>query len=233
MSLSGKYSFGVLLAFVLLALVMLYAFPVVSFFTGIKGFSAYSFFLSRIILWIILIIILLYSFFIEKGPFLLKKEKEYPAAFYGKAVSCLYLICVAGAAFLNFLLHIVAYEETSDKLIQFSSVLKNNYFLIIFTCFTAGIMEELLMRGYIQPRLEKIYNSPHTGIIGSALLFGILHSTYGIIGQVMVTSFIGIIFAMFYKLYSNIKVLILCHFLIDFISLMIMNFIDFKHLSVF
>lgn len=94
-------------------------------------------------------------------------------------------------------------------------------------------MEELLMRGYIQPRLEKIYNSPLTGIIGSALLFGILHSTYGTIGQVMVTSFIGIIFAMFYKLYSNIKVLILCHFLIDFISLMIMNFIDFKHLSVF
>jgi membrane protease YdiL (CAAX protease family) len=80
---------------------------------------------------------------------------------------------------------------------------------------------------------RKIYNSPVAGILVSAILFGILHSTYGTIGQVVIPFFIGVVFAVFYKFYSNIKILIICHFMIDFVSLMAMNFIDIKHLSVF
>ncbi|PTT27373.1 hypothetical protein DBR28_17325, partial [Chryseobacterium sp. HMWF028] len=87
--------------------------------------------------------------------------------------------------------------------------------------------------GYIQPRIEKLYNSPFLGIAVSAVLFGILHSTYGTIGQVVIPFFIGVVFAVFYKLYSNIKILIICHFMIDFISLMAMNYMDIKHLSLF
>jgi len=218
---------------VLLALLMLYAFPIISFFTGIKSNTTLGFYISRMVLWMILLIIFIYNFVVEKGPFLLKEEKKYNALFYAKAVISLYLICILGNAFLNLLIHLTTLESTSDKLLQFSILFKNDYFLIIFTCFTAGVMEELLMRGYIQPRIEKIYNSPMAGVIVSSLLFGILHSTYGTIGQVVATSFIGFIFALFYKKYSNIKILIICHFMIDFISLMIMNSIDFKHLSVF
>ncbi|REC50890.1 hypothetical protein DRF62_18090, partial [Chryseobacterium piscium] len=66
----------------------------------------------------------------------------------------------------------------------------------------------------------------------SALLFGIFHSAYGTIGRAVVPIFIGTVFALFYKKYSNIKILIICHFLIDFISMMLMNFIDPKHLSL-
>jgi membrane protease YdiL (CAAX protease family) len=128
---------------------------------------------------------------------------------------------------------LITHEKISDKLLQLSSIFKNNYFLIIFTCLTAGVIEELLMRAYIQPRVEKIYNSPVLGVIISALLFAILHSTYGTIGQVVVPFFIGIVFAIFYKLYSNINILIICHFMFDFISLMLMNLIDLKHLSAF
>jgi len=90
-----------------------------------------------------------------------------------------------------------------------------------------------LMRGYVQPRIEKIYRSPLAGVLVSAVLFGILHSTYGTIGQVVIPFFIGVVFAVFYKIYSNIKILIICHFMIDFVSLMIMNSLDIKHLSVF
>lgn len=89
------------------------------------------------------------------------------------------------------------------------------------------------MRGYLQPRIEKIYKSRYAGIIVSAVLFGILHSTYGTVGQVVVPCFIGIVFATFYKIYSNIKILIICHFMYDFVSLIIMNFMDIKHLSLF
>ena len=128
---------------------------------------------------------------------------------------------------------LITHEKVSDKLLQLSSIFKNNYFLIVFTCLTAGVIEELLMRAYIQPRIEKIYNSPVLGITVSALLFGILHSSYGTIGQVVVPFFIGIVFAVFYKKYSNIKILIICHFMFDFISLMLMNLIGLKHISAF
>ncbi|MGN7863641.1 lysostaphin resistance A-like protein [Chryseobacterium sp. 22458] len=233
MGLNGKYSVGILLTFTLLAAVMLYGFSVVSTVTGIKGITPNSFLLSRVAIWMVLAAVFLYNLFLEKQPFLAKREKQYSIVFYIKSVISLYLICVVGGTFLNILLQFLIHEQTSHKLVQLTSLFKNDYFLIIFTCFTAGVVEELLMRGYIQPRIEKIYNSPVLGIIVSAVLFGILHSTYGTVGQVVIPFFIGTVFAVFYKLYSNIRILIICHFMIDFISLMAMNFIGIKHLSVF
>nr|WP_315035603.1 type II CAAX endopeptidase family protein [uncultured Chryseobacterium sp.] len=233
MSLNGKYSIGILLTFVLLVIVMLYVFPVIILITGAKIVTGNTFFLSRIIIWGALLIVFLYTLFIERGPYLLKEEKTYSTAFNIKSVIYLYLICILGSIILNVLIQLLIHKEESNKILQFASLFKNDYFLIIFTCFTAGAVEELLMRGYIQPRIETIYNSPIAGVLTSAALFGILHSTYGTIGQVVVPFFIGVVFAIFYKKYSNIKILIVCHFMIDFITLMAMNFIDFKHLSVF
>ena len=233
MGFNGKYSIGILLTFVLLVAAMLYSFPVITMITGIRGITADSFFLSRIVIWIVLIIVFLYNRVIEKDSFLLKKESSYSILFYIKAVLSLYLICIIGGAALNALIQFFIPEKISDKLINLVPVFKNNYFLIIFMSLTAAIVEEFLMRGYIQPRIEKIYNNPTAGVIISSVLFGILHSTYGTLGQVLGPFFIGLVFALFYKRYSNIKILIICHFMIDFISLMTLNFINIKHLSVF
>ncbi|WP_415327570.1 lysostaphin resistance A-like protein [Chryseobacterium sp. MMS23-Vi53] len=233
MSLNGKYSLGILLTFVLLAIVMMYIFPLINTILGITDITAEKFFYTRIVFWFVLIITFLYSLFIEKNSLLLWKDKKYSFGFYIVAISALYFICSFGGAFLNVLIKILTQEKFSEKLVQLSSIFKNNYLLIIFTCLTAGVVEELLMRGYMQPRIEKIYNNQYFGIIISAILFGILHSTYGTIGQVVVPFFIGVVFAVFYKIYSNIKILILCHFIYDFVSLMVMNLMDLKHLSVF
>ncbi|SEH33488.1 CPBP family intramembrane glutamic endopeptidase [Chryseobacterium culicis] len=233
MGINGKYSIGILLTFVLLAAAMLYAFPAVTLITGIRGITGTNFLITRFIIWGIFFIVLLYSFFIEKESFLLKKEIRYSLVFYLKAVVCLYFICSIGGALLNIIIHLLVHEKISGKLFELTPIFKSNYFLLIFTCFTAGAVEELLMRGYIQSRIEKIYNNSAVGIIFSAVLFGILHSTYGTIGQVVIPFFIGVVFAVFYKIYSNIKILIICHFMIDFISLVAMNFMDIKHLSLF
>jgi len=101
MSLTGKYAVGVLLTFTVLAAAMLYSFPAVTIITGIQGITELNFFLSRIVLWIILIIVFLYSIFIEKNTFLQKEEKKYSAAFYIKAVLSLYFICLIGGGILN------------------------------------------------------------------------------------------------------------------------------------
>ncbi|QBA21602.1 CPBP family intramembrane metalloprotease [Chryseobacterium indologenes] len=233
MNLTGKCAVGILLTFAILAAAMLYSFPAVTTITGIRGITETNFFLSRIILWIVLITVFLYNVFIEKSAFFLKKEKKYSATFYIKAVVSLYFICLIGGMILNAVVMFVTQEKISEKLLNLVPILRNNYFLVIFTCLTAAIVEEFLMRGYIQPRIEKIYNNPTVAIVISAALFGILHSTYGTISQVLGPFFIGIVFAVFYKRYSNIKILIICHFMIDFIAMMVMNCIDIKHLSVF
>lgn len=233
MSLNAKYAVGILLTFILLAAVMLYIFPVIYYITGVRALTPANFSYTRIALWTVLGLIFLYTIFIEKNTFLIWKEKKYSTLFYIQAVITLYLICSFGGAFLNLIIQLLTREGMSSKLVQISSVFRNNYLLIIFTCLTAGVVEELLMRGYIQPRIEKIYNSQYAGIVLSAALFGILHSTYGTVGQVLVPFFIGIVFAFFYKKYSNIKILIICHFMYDFVSMMVMNFMDIKHLSAF
>lgn len=233
MSLTGKYAAGILLTFILLAAAMLYSNPAITLITGIRKITADHFFFSGIILWIILIIVFLYSIFVEKSSFLLKEEKKYAIGFYIKAVLSLYFLCILGGAILNAFSMFIIKEKVSDKLLNLIPIFRNNYFLITFTSLTAAIVEELLMRGYIQSRIEKIYNNPVAGIIISSVLFGILHSTYGTIAQVIGPLFIGLVFALFYKHYSNIKILIICHFMIDFIAMTGMNFIDIKHLSVF
>lgn len=233
MSLNGKYSLGILPTFILLALVMLFVFPFVNSIMGTTTITAEKFFYTRIILWFVLMVVFFYSFFIEKNSFLLWKDKKYSALFYIGAIVSLYLICAFGGTFLNIFIKILTHEKFSDKLLQLTSIFKNNYLLIIFTCLTAGVVEEFLMRGYMQPRLEKIYQNQYIGIIISSILFGILHSTYGTVGQVVVPFFIGLVFATFYKFYSNIKILIICHFMYDFISLMVMNSLDAKQLSAF
>lgn len=233
MSLNGKYSVGIVLTFVLLAFAMLYSIPLINQFFYFKTITADLFFYNRLSLWFVLLLILIYNFFIENRSFFVWEDKKYSVGFYFGAVVCIYLICAIGGAFLNGIIMLITHEKVSDKLMQLSSIFKNNYFLIIFTCLTAGVIEELLMRAYIQPRIEKLYNSPLLGIIISSLLFAILHSTYGTIGQVVVPFFIGIVFSLFYKKYSNIKILIICHFMFDFISLMLMNLIDLKQLSAF
>lgn len=233
MSLNGKYAVGITLTFVLLALFMLYSIPFINLFFNFKSLTAELFFYNRLSLWIVLAVVLTYNIFIENRSFFVWEDKKYSIRFYLFAIVCLYLICAVGGGIINAIIMTVMQEKISDKLLQLSSVFRHNYFLIVFTCLTAGVIEELLMRAYIQPRIEKIYNSPILGIIISALLFGILHSTYGTIGQVVVPFFIGIVFAIFYKKYSNIKILIICHFMFDFISLMLMNLVDMKQLSAF
>lgn len=220
----SKYSVGIVFTFVLLTLTMMYVSPLTNFVWGTKYMTANKFFFTRLVLWVVLFLVFLYNYFIEKNSFFIWKEKKYGLPFYVGAVLTLYFICLFGGATISIILNKISSETLSNKLIKLTALFKNNYPLIVTVCLTAGVVEELLMRGYIQPRLEKIYNCPIVGIVVSALLFGILHLTYGTLAQVIVPFFIGIVFSLFYKKYSNLKILIICHFMYDFISLMAMNF---------
>ena len=103
--------------------------------------------------------------------------------------------------------------------------MKNNYPLLIFTCLTAGITEELVFRGYLMPRLQLFFKNNYASIVISSLLFGLMHVGYGTIFQVVGSMMIGLVFAIHYQKFRNIKILIFCHFFWDFMSLIAASYL--------
>jgi len=100
-------------------------------------------------------------------------------------------------------------------------VFKSNYWLMTFTCITAGITEELVFRAYLMPRIQALVKGPYVAIIGSSIVFGLFHIGYGTVMNVVGPFVIGIIFSIYYYNYRNIRVLILSHFLWDYILLLL------------
>ena len=104
---------------------------------------------------------------------------------------------------------------------QILTVFRHDTPLMLFTCVTAGIVEEFVFRGYLMPRLQLLFNRPYITVLVSSLLFGILHVGYGTVAQVVVPIFIGVVFAIHYYHFRNIKILIFCHFFWDIQALLI------------
>jgi uncharacterized protein len=188
--------------------------------SGTTGFSdTDSFFYSRLILWFYLLIIYIYVRKVEKQKFLLWFERRSSFLFYLISMAAILAAIVLIAGILHKIESYYGWDN-SDKLKAMLALLWKNKLLLLFTTLTAGIMEELLFRGYLMPRLQLLLKNAWLTIIISSLLFGLAHYTYGSLGQIINPLFIGLIFAWHYQKYRNIKVLMICHFLIDFISVL-------------
>jgi len=187
----------------------------------LKLFMPFStaFWVSRIYFWVVLLLMAFYVIKIEKQKFLLYEEQKYPL---GKALLMAFLvviISILGTEILNFSLKFFGLsEETSQVTKTVYSFFRENYLLLIFTCITAGVTEELLFRGYLQTRVEKLFGNSWVGILISAFAFGIVHAGWNNILQVIGTFWMGIVFAFFYYKYRSIKILILLHIFYDLIT---------------
>ena len=176
------------------------------------------FFFSRLLIWLCLLIILLYSVKVEKHSILLFKEVKYSVGFYILSVVSLIVILLIMSSTLGVLLKLSGlYSGKSKRFFQLLNIFNNNRWLMVFTALTAGVVEELLFRGYLLSRLQFIFNNKYLPVVISSLLFGLIHFGYGTVQNVVVPTFIGFVFALYYNRYKNIKVLIISHFLYDLI----------------
>jgi membrane protease YdiL (CAAX protease family) len=188
--------------------------------TGLTdGFSTGAFFISRMTLWLYLLMVYVYVVKVEKQKFLLWSEKNSSPVFY-LVSSLLILLCVILVIGLLSKIETHYGWNKSETLKALLQLLWKNRPLMIFTTLSAGIIEELIFRGYLMPRLQVLVRNPWLTIFISSLLFGIAHYGYGSWSQIINPFFIGLIFSFHYQRYRNIKVLMLCHFLIDFISIL-------------
>lgn len=179
------------------------------------------FYFSRLVTWVCLLLIYLYSIYIEKQPFLLWKEQHYSFPFYLKSIAKTMLVLIAALFIVSIALQAIDSKIESERMNEIMHFFKNNIPLIVFTSITAGITEELLFRGYLIPRLEIIIKNTHFSILISSILFGLIHFAYGTLIQIIGPFTIGLVFALHYQKYRNIKILIACHFLWDLISLLV------------
>ena len=212
-----KIIFGLLLA----TLLLLAAIFLPALIIKMYAFSAKNIFIiSRVLYWLCLFALIIYAAGIEKNNFLLWQEKNYTITFYLAVYPALFGILFFGVAIINSILikgfHVSVHPEKLDAILSF---FRANKWLVYITVITAGVVEELIFRGYLMPRLQIVFKTKFWAVFISSALFGLAHFTYGTVLQVVGPFYIGLIFALFYEKYRNIKTLIVIHTIWDLLSI--------------
>lgn len=221
-SLSNKFENLYPLIGVLLILSLLFFISVNPTFYNFIGFTksdSTAFIFSRTLYWVSIILLWLYARKIEKQNLLIWEERKYGFGHYLLSFISLFCAILIGVLLIKTILNLIGHNDSNTKLVQIINLFRDNHPLILFTAITAGVTEELIFRGYIQPRLEIILKGKYIAIIISSLLFGLLHFKYGTVINVLGPFVIGVIFSYYYWRYRNIKVLILFHILWDIMSI--------------
>ena len=180
------------------------------------------FWLGRVSIWVCLLLVYLYIKLIEKQKFLLWTENylSIPDSIksFFKIIGTIFL----GALIIGLTLKVFGLKpDESSKMVEIVKIMKHNLPLLLFTCLTAGVTEEFIFRGYLMPRLQLFFNNNYASIVISSMLFGIMHVGYGTVFQVLGPIFIGVVFAVHYQKFRNLKIIMFCHFFWDFMQLMI------------
>ncbi len=171
-----------------------------------------KFIISRIILWLWLLLVYLYTLKIEKQPFLLWRENQYKIRFYFLSIILILLIAFVGSLVIMLLIIRAGWYNFSNIIFDVKNLSWTIKLLIVLT---AAIVEEAIFRGYLIPRLQLFFKNIHLPILVSAGLFGLSHIGYGTINN-MIGPFVGgMLLGYHYQKYRNIKILIICHFLVD------------------
>lgn len=190
----------------------------------LKNFSVTfenQFLISRVSQWFALFLLFLYSLKIEKRPFLLWQEQKYSFPALLKEVIITLLWLILAMLVTGILLKVAGSNFESKTLNKTLAVLENNFTLLLLTSISAGIIEELIFRGYLLTRLDILFQNKIGAIAVSSFFFGILHYSYATLAQTIGPTVFGIVLALQYYRYKNIKILILSHFLWDLVVLIL------------
>ncbi len=170
------------------------------------------FVLTRLAFWLVFVAILLYVVLKEKQPLLLWPEVRYSIGLGILSVVAILFIIVIGTIFIALPFKLWGTLKASNAIL---AMLKMSIPVKILGIITAGVLEELIFRGYMIPRLNLFFKSQHPPVIISSVIFGLGHFGYGTPINVLVPLLIGLVFGYYYYHYRNIKILIICHLLID------------------
>jgi len=203
-------------------LMVFYLIPYVCKWTGCTLFSSNDvkhLLIFEFYSWVILGCMFIYSYSVERQGFLFAKEEVYPSRWFIGTLFKQFLILIAISFVIAMLVKLLGLPAHSDKMIKLADLLHSHKYLVPILAFTAGATEELLVRGFLFSRLLRLFKNPVIPMIISSIIFSLLHISYGNLSNLLFPLALGLYFSWHYYKYRNIKVLILCHFLWDYMTL--------------
>ena len=207
-------------AFLPLILVLLISWPFKLYFGSWFKADWHVLFYSRFIFWAVVMLLLIYAQ-LSKQTFLPWKEEPKGIKFYIVSAILLYLLVIV-AGIISAIPALLGWQKDNTLLMQVMIRLMNHsIWLLIFGCVTAGVTEELLFRGFMLPRLQVALNSKWAAILISTVAFAALHYQYHSWREIIGPFFIGLIFAVHYQKYHNIKTVMFVHIMVDLIAFVI------------
>jgi len=173
--------------------------------------------ISTALTWVTLPVLYQYAIKVEDRPFLLWHEQRRTFIFFIGSIIVLFILAFC-AEFISWIPWKLGFHDDYKVMRYWNAIIKQNKLLVFFICISAGTTEELLLRGYILPRLTLLFKSAYVPILISALIFSLLHLGYGNLSECIFTFLFGLICAVYYTRYQNITVLIAFHFLFDLLA---------------
>lgn len=180
--------------------------------------SEQSFFITRLLFWVCIGLLYLYTAKVERLPLLLWPEQTFNFTTSLKWIVILLIVVFLGSACINMTIKFLGLGGMSLSSNAAKAMLQMGIPLRLFTVLTAAVTEEILFRGYLIPRLQLFFKNAYLPAIISSVIFGFAHFRYGTIVNIVAPIYIGLIFSFYYHKFRNLKVLIIVHFIIDFIA---------------
>jgi membrane protease YdiL (CAAX protease family) len=152
-------------------------------------------------------------------------EVSWPAVERGLVACAPMLICLVAIGYSNWppLVHLRKQVETLVREVFGNST----WFELALICFAAGLGEELLFRGALQPWLAR-WTNPTFAIVAVGLLFGLAHSLS--LTYFVAATLIGCYFGWLAEAYDDLVAPIVAHAVYDFAALMFIRW-RIKHRS--
>ncbi|HVX25559.1 MAG TPA: type II CAAX endopeptidase family protein [Parafilimonas sp.] len=181
-----------------------------------------TFIISRVLFWVVTLLMYLYAVKIEKQPLLVYVSERKTIWFYVLSVWLLPVAAFIAAIIAGILVKLTGlYNGISDRYSLLVKTFYHNQWLFIFSIITAGVIEEILFRGYLLTRLQMLFKNDYMPVIISSVLFGLVHIGYGTVQNVVGPMCIGVVFALYYIRYKRIVPLIISHAVYDFLIMTI------------
>lgn len=173
--------------------------------------------LQEVSMWLLLLFIILWIYFIEKKTIASIGWKELTGKtfFAGLGIGLILFIIFA---ITNIIIQVLGLDLNKDLAKMLAS---QPLVFLILIALRAGVVEEVLYRGYAFERIYKLTDSKLLAGFLPLIIFTLAHLAWGF-GHLIFVFFAGGLFTLLYALKRNLVLLIIAHFTVDIIALIVL-----------
>lgn len=140
------------------------------------------------------------------------KEKLWKRVLHGVF---LFIVMVLAGMALNIALNLLGLND-GGKAIEVVQELP--LYLLVFAFTVVPVAEELFFRALLIPVFSK-FTSPVAGAVVSSVFFGITHAAYGSVAEILGTTLLGLVLALYFVRKGDLLPCIIAHAVFNFVSI--------------